>query len=60
MQDLMRPSPGCTLPHAALTSWAQTLTASPCCAIVLVVESNAIAPIAKMFFIIVCPPDFVD
>jgi hypothetical protein len=60
MQDLMRPSPGCTPAHAALTSAAQTFTACPCCAIVLVVESNTMAPIARIFFSIVCPPDFVD
>ena len=29
----MRPSPGCTPPHAALTSAAQSLTTPRCCAI---------------------------
>ena len=55
MQALMRPAPGCTLPHCALTSAAHSFGTA---AIVLVVESNRMAPIAKIFFSTSPPPDF--
>src|SRR4029079_15458728 len=49
--------PGATSPHAALISAAHSLAICPCCAIVYVVESNTMAPIAKIIFCIGCPPD---
>ena len=49
--------PGATSPHAALISAAHSLAICPCCAIVYVVESNTVAPIAKIIFCIGCPPD---
>ena len=55
-QALMRPPPGSTPPHAALTSAAHSFATARCCAIELVVESSTMAPIAKIFFSIVCPP----
>jgi hypothetical protein len=49
--------PGATSPHAALISAAHSLAICPCCAIVYVVESNTVAPIAKIIFCIGCTPD---
>jgi hypothetical protein len=56
MQALIRPAPGCTPPHCALTSAAHSFGTA---AIVLVVESNTMAPIAKIFFSISLSPRFL-
>ena len=56
MQALMRPAPGCTPPHCALTSAAHSFGTA---AIVLVVESNTMAPIAKIFLSISLSPRFL-
>src|SRR5450631_2167233 len=53
IQALMRPSPGCTPAHCDLTS-ATHCVAIGCCAIALVAESRTMAPIAKIFFSMVC------
>jgi hypothetical protein len=56
MQALMRPAPGCTPPHCALTSAAHSFGTA---AIVLVVESKRMAPIAHIFFSISLCPRFL-
>ena len=47
MQALMRPAPGCTPPHCALTSPAHSFGTA---ATVLVAERKRMAPIAQIFF----------